>query len=59
MAARLATGALQPNGQIIPEATFDVKHVADAIVHIASLPNSVSILEMTIMATGMPYVGRG
>lgn len=49
MAARLAVGALQPNGQVIPEATFDAQHVADAILHIANLPTTVSVLEMTIM----------
>jgi len=59
MAARLAVGALQPNGQVVPEATFDVQHVANAIAHIASLPNSVSVLQMNIMATKMPFVGRG
>ncbi|KAI5122814.1 hypothetical protein M0805_000156 [Coniferiporia weirii] len=60
MAARLAIGALQPSGEMEPEATIrDVKHVADAIVYIANLPNSVTVLEMNIMATGMPFVGRG
>jgi len=59
MAARLAVGALQPDGRTIPEATFDPQHVADAIVHIASLPNEVTVLEFNIMATGMPFVGRG
>ncbi|KAH8114549.1 hypothetical protein DFH11DRAFT_1509105 [Phellopilus nigrolimitatus] len=59
MASRLATGALQPDGEVKPEATMDVKHVADAVVHIANLPNAVTILEMIIMATGMPFVGRG
>lgn len=49
MAARLAIGALQPNGDTVPEATFDVKYVANAIVHIANLPNDVSVLDMTIM----------
>ncbi|TDL22227.1 short-chain dehydrogenase/reductase SDR [Rickenella mellea] len=55
----LAVGALQPNGSVVAEATFDPKHVADAIVHIASLPNTVTVLEINIMATGMPFVGRG
>lgn len=49
MASRLATGALQPDGEVRPEATMDVKHVADAVVHIANLPNTVTILEMIIM----------
>ncbi|EJC98058.1 dehydrogenase, partial [Fomitiporia mediterranea MF3/22] len=59
LAAQLEQGTLQPNGEVKPEAVMDVKHVADTIVHIASLPNEVSVLEMTIMATGMPFVGRG
>ncbi|KAL5524540.1 hypothetical protein ACEPAF_9680 [Sanghuangporus sanghuang] len=59
MAARLEQGALQPNGEIKPEPMMNAKHVADTIVHIASLPNTVSVLEMDIMATGMPFVGRG
>lgn len=41
--------ALQPNGTTMPEETFSVQHVADAIVHIASLPLNVTILEMNIM----------
>lgn len=59
MAARLAVGALQPNGQVIPEATFDAQHVADAILHIANLPTTVSVLEMTIMyASWYSYKAR-
>ncbi|SJL07283.1 related to 3-oxoacyl-[acyl-carrier protein] reductase [Armillaria ostoyae] len=49
MAARLSKGALQPDGRVIPEAMIDVQHVAAAIVHIASLPNDVTVLEMNIM----------
>ena len=49
MAERLAQGALQANGQVVAEATFDVKYVADAIVHIANLPNEVTVLEHTIL----------
>jgi hypothetical protein len=49
MASRHSLGALQPDGRIIPEATFDPKHVANAIVHIAGLPNDVAVLEMNIM----------
>ncbi|KAL1748349.1 hypothetical protein HDZ31DRAFT_29715 [Schizophyllum fasciatum] len=62
-------GAKQPDGQVLPdgtfqhrllqEPTFDVRHVAEAIVHIAELPNEVTVLEMNIMASGAPYVGRG
>ncbi|KAF7422936.1 hypothetical protein PC9H_011100 [Pleurotus ostreatus] len=59
MVSAQTQGILQPNGAIIPEATFDVKHVADSIVHIAQLPNDVTVLEMNIMASKAPYVGRG
>ncbi|EPQ54664.1 short-chain dehydrogenase [Gloeophyllum trabeum ATCC 11539] len=59
MAARLAAGALQPDGSTRPEAMMDQQHVADAVVHIASLPNEVQVLQFMIMATGMPFVGRG
>jgi hypothetical protein len=49
MGAGHSIGALQPNGNIVPEGTFDVKHVADVIVHIAGLPLSVTVLDMKIM----------
>ncbi|KAG1779227.1 hypothetical protein EV702DRAFT_1091120 [Suillus placidus] len=59
MAAGHTLGALQPDGRRVVEPTFDPVHVADAVAHIASLPTSVTVLEMNIMATGAPYVGRG
>ncbi|KAK0244441.1 hypothetical protein EDD85DRAFT_925484 [Armillaria nabsnona] len=59
MAARLSKGALQPDGRVIPEAMIDVQHVATTIVHIASLPNDVTVLEMNIMPTHAPFIGRG
>jgi len=49
----------QLDGTKVVEPTFDVKHVADTIVHIASMPPDVSMLEVNIMAAKMPYVGRG
>ncbi|KAG9086727.1 hypothetical protein FRC06_002964 [Ceratobasidium sp. 370] len=52
-------GSLQPNGQKIIEASIDVQHVADAILHIVNLPLEVTVLFMNIMATTMPFVGRG
>ncbi|KAI1786836.1 short-chain dehydrogenase/reductase SDR [Ganoderma leucocontextum] len=52
-------GTLQPNGTYSQEAVFDAKHVGEAIVHIASLPLNVTVLTFNIMATGMPFVGRG
>ncbi|KAI9060858.1 short-chain dehydrogenase/reductase SDR [Trametes sanguinea] len=52
-------GTLQPDGRYSREATFDAKHVGESIVHIASLPLDVTVLTFNIMATGMPFVGRG
>jgi len=59
MATPNTQGTLQANGSRLDEPSFDAKHVADAVVHIASLPNEVTVLNMNIMATGMPFVGRG
>ena len=59
MTQRMTTGVLQPNGQTLIEPRMDVAHVADAIVHMASLPLSANVQFMTIMATTMPYIGRG
>ncbi|CAE6478669.1 unnamed protein product [Rhizoctonia solani] len=53
------TGQLQPNGQHMIEGSIDVQHVANAILHIANLPLDVTVLFMNIMATTMPFVGRG
>ena len=59
LAARMATGVPQANGQIAVEPMMDVKEVADAVVHMAALPLATNIQFMTIMATKMPFVGRG
>lgn len=59
MALKNTQGILQANGSILSEPSIDVKRVAEAVLHVASLPNDVTVLEMNIMATGMPYVGRG
>ncbi|KAJ3491128.1 hypothetical protein NLI96_g919 [Meripilus lineatus] len=59
MTAGQSKGVLQPDGRIAAEATFDPRHVGDAIVHIASLPLDVTVLTFNIMATRMPFVGRG
>jgi len=59
MAAKLADGALQANGTAAPEPLMDVECVARAVVHMASLPLEANILFLTVMATTMPYVGRG
>ena len=59
LAARMASGVPQANGQIAVEPLMDVEHVANAVVHMASLPLSANVLFMTVMATKMPFVGRG
>jgi NAD(P)-dependent dehydrogenase (short-subunit alcohol dehydrogenase family) len=59
MAARMAKGVPQANGEIAIEAVMDVQHVANAIVHMASLPLEANIQFVTVMATKMPFVGRG
>jgi NAD(P)-dependent dehydrogenase (short-subunit alcohol dehydrogenase family) len=59
MAARMAKGVPQANGEIAIEAVMDVQHVANAIVHMASLPPEANVQFMTVMATKMPFVGRG
>ncbi|CAN7678553.1 SDR family oxidoreductase [Caballeronia sp. LjRoot34] len=56
---RMNSGVMQANGSMAPEARMDVTHVANAVVHMASLPLDVNVLNMTIMATTMPFVGRG
>jgi NAD(P)-dependent dehydrogenase (short-subunit alcohol dehydrogenase family) len=52
-------GATQADGSIAAEPTMDLDHVASAIVHMASLPLNVNVQFMTIMATKMPFIGRG
>jgi NAD(P)-dependent dehydrogenase (short-subunit alcohol dehydrogenase family) len=59
MTAKMATGVMQANGTIAPEPTIDPKHVADAVVYMASLPLTANVQNMTVMATKMPFVGRG
>ena len=52
-------GATQADGSLCVEQTLDLEHVARAVVHMASLPLEANIQFMTIMATQMPYIGRG
>jgi NAD(P)-dependent dehydrogenase (short-subunit alcohol dehydrogenase family) len=59
LAARMAKGVPQANGEIAVEPLMDVEHVADAVVHMAALPLATNVQFMTIMATKMPFVGRG
>jgi NAD(P)-dependent dehydrogenase (short-subunit alcohol dehydrogenase family) len=59
MTERMAAGVIQANGETKVEPRMNVKHVADAVVHMASLPLDANVLFMTVMATTMPFVGRG
>lgn len=59
MAHGVTVGAPQANGETAIEPTMDVEHVANAVVHMASLPLDANILFLTVMATRMPFVGRG
>jgi NAD(P)-dependent dehydrogenase (short-subunit alcohol dehydrogenase family) len=59
MAARMARGVPQANGEIAVEPLMDVGLVADAVLHMADLPLSANVQFMTIMASKMPFVGRG
>ena len=59
MTERMATGISQANGTVMVEARMDVHHVAEALVYMAGLPLESNVLFMTVMATNMPFVGRG
>ena len=59
LAARMSKGVKQASGEVAVEAMMDVKEVANAVVHMAGLPLSTNIQFVTIMATKMPFVGRG
>lgn len=59
MTERMANGVLQADFTVKVEPRMDVRHVAEAVVHVANLPLDVNILTMTVMANDMPFVGRG
>ncbi len=59
MANRMAKGVKQANGEIKPEPMIDVDEVGRAVVHMASYPLNTNIFSMTVMATKMPFAGRG
>ena len=59
LAAEFAKGTLQADLTLKSEPMIDVKHVADAVLYMAGLPLDANVLSMTVMATAMPYVGRG
>ncbi|MGJ7489610.1 SDR family oxidoreductase [Variovorax sp. ZT4R33] len=59
LSERMTRGVLQANGTTEPEPMMDARHVADAVRHIAAMPLGANVLNMTVMASAMPYVGRG
>ncbi|MEL3892175.1 SDR family oxidoreductase [Ferrovibrio sp. MS7] len=59
MTERMTKGVPQPNGTMMVEPRMDVRHVAESIVHIANMPLDANVQFMTVMATKMPFVGRG
>ncbi|MCB4768328.1 SDR family oxidoreductase [Ancylobacter sp. Lp-2] len=59
MAAKMKTGILQANGQIMVEPVFDPVHAGRAVAYMASLPLDANVLTMTVMASAAPFVGRG
>ena len=59
LTARMTRGVLQPNGSTMVEPLMDVGHVASAVLYMASLPLDANVQFLTVMATKMPFVGRG
>jgi NAD(P)-dependent dehydrogenase (short-subunit alcohol dehydrogenase family) len=59
MVAAVTRGALQPDGRIVPEPAMDLAAVADAVGMMAGLPLDANVQFMTVMATNMPFIGRG
>ena len=59
LTAAMKRGVPQPNGTVMAEPTFDAIHVAHAVLYMANLPLDANVLFMTVMATKMPFVGRG
>jgi hypothetical protein len=59
MTDRMKNGVLQANGTVAVEPTMDVDHVAQVVLYMANLPLDVNVPFMTVMATRMPFIGRG
>jgi NAD(P)-dependent dehydrogenase (short-subunit alcohol dehydrogenase family) len=59
MTERMAAGILQPSGVVVPEPRLDLRHVVDAVLYMAKLPLDANVQFMTVMASKMPFVGRG
>ncbi|HEY2689372.1 MAG TPA: SDR family NAD(P)-dependent oxidoreductase, partial [Streptosporangiaceae bacterium] len=59
MTQAMSGGVPQADGSLVPEPTFGAQHVADAVLYMAALPLDANVQFLTIMATSMPYIGRG
>ena len=59
MTARMSRGVLQADGRLVPEPTMDVSAVGEAVAYMAGLPPDANVQFMTVMATAMPFIGRG
>jgi NADP-dependent 3-hydroxy acid dehydrogenase YdfG len=59
MAMRIGAGAAQADGSVRPEPLMNVSAVADAVLYMTSLPLDANVQFMTVMATKMPFIGRG
>ncbi len=59
LSSGIGRGALQADGSLLREPMMDVRHAADAVLHMAGLPLDANVQFMTVMATAMPYIGRG
>jgi NAD(P)-dependent dehydrogenase (short-subunit alcohol dehydrogenase family) len=59
LTAGIGRGALQPDGSTLAEPMMDVRHAADAVVYMAGLPLEANVQFLTVMATNMPFIGRG
>jgi NAD(P)-dependent dehydrogenase (short-subunit alcohol dehydrogenase family) len=59
MTEKMAAGVPQPNGGMLVEPRMNVRHVADAVLYMANLPLDANVQFMTVMATNMPFIGRG
>ena len=59
LSASIGRGALQPDGSVVAEPRMDVRHAADAVLYMAGLPLEANVQFLTVMATNMPFIGRG
>jgi NAD(P)-dependent dehydrogenase (short-subunit alcohol dehydrogenase family) len=59
LSASIGQGALQPDGSVLREPMMDLRHAADAVLYMAGLPLDANVQFLTVMATNMPFIGRG